>query len=379
MVGNNFFITQVKKSIVFSKQRLFVIIIAIFMGTAVSNAFLNVYFDIDNKMSKELKSYGANMILSAKDSDYVEINDVSSIKNEINSNKLLAFLPYLYFTPSYSSRQILVAGVDFDEFRKINKFLTILKGSLSPSEYNKNDSIYLGIDLANTLDKKINSKLILNYQKDFKLVEKTFIVKGIISSGDEIDAMAFINLNEAKEFSGINDRYSYVSLIVDDNFANLSKLSENIKNQNAELKTIPSVSIKEGAILEKIKGLMLLISIVILVISSTSVNTTLSSIIFSRRKEIALHLALGASKNDIVRLFVSEVFILTLVSSLLGSIGGFVLAQILGSLIFSASIDFRLSAFILAIVISFVFAAFAAFIPIKKALSVDIVGNLRGV
>lgn len=378
MAGNNFFITQVKKSIGFSKQRLLIILISIFMGTAVANAFLNIYFDIDNKMSKELKSYGANMILSSINDSYVKISDVENIKSQIDKSKLLAASPFLYFTPSYSSRQILVAGVSFDEFRKINKFLTILKGSLSPSEYSNDDSIYLGVDLAATLDKKVGSRLILNYTHNEQTIEKTFVVKGIISSGDEIDAMAFINLNSAFKFSGINDRYSYVSLIVDDNFENLSKLSGAINNENADLKTIPSVSIKEGAILEKIKGLMFLISIVILIISSTSVNTTLSSIIFSRKKEIALHLALGAAKGDIVKLFASEVFILTLIASLFGSVGGYLLAQFLGAIIFNASIDFRLSAFVIAILISFIFAILAAYFPIKKALSIDIVGNLRG-
>ena len=378
MVGNSFFYTQVKNSIGHSKQRLLIIIIAIFMGTSVSNAFLNVYFDIDNKMSKELKSYGANMILSAKDSDFVKISDAEAIEKQIPSDKLLAKSPYLYFTPIYGSRQILVAGVDFDEFKKINKFLIILKGQLSPSDYLSDDSIYLGVDLAATLDKKVGQRINLNYKHNDVIVEKQYTVKGIFSSGDEIDAMAFVNIKSAQEFSSINDSYSYASLIVDDDFEGLTKLSKEIKSDTAELKTIPSVSLKEGAILEKIKGLMFLISVVILIISSTSVNTTLSSIIFSRKKEIALHLALGAAKSDIVKLFASEVFILALISSLIGSLGGYLLAQFLGSVIFNSSIDFRLSAFVIAILISLIFAALAAFIPIKKALSVDIVGNLRG-
>lgn len=41
---------------------------------------------------------------------------------------------------------------------------------------------------------------------------------------------------------------------------------------------------------------MFLIILVVLIIVTTSVNTTLSSIIFSRKKEIALRLALGAKK-----------------------------------------------------------------------------------
>ena len=378
MSVNNFFFTQVKKSIVFSKQRLIIVLISIFIGTCVTNAFLNIYFDIDNKMSKELKSYGANMLISSKSDDYLDIKEANLIKSKISKDKLLAYSPYLYFSPIFSTRQLIVAGVDFDEFKKINKFLLVKKGSLSQSEYSKDNSIYLGIDLANTLKKDINQKLPLTIVKNGIPYEKTYIIKGIFSTGDEIDAMAFINLNSAKDLSGINDKYSYVSLIVDDDFENLSELSKIAVSNNAELKPILSVSLKEGVILEKIKGLMFLISIVILIISSTSVNTTLSSIIFSRKKEIALHLALGASFKDIAKLFAYEVFILAVVSSLLGTIGGYFLAQILGNIIFNASIDFRLSAFVLSIFISLFFASFAAYFPIKKALQIDIVGNLRG-
>ncbi|SQB27311.1 Uncharacterised protein [Citrobacter koseri] len=53
--------------------------------------------------------------------------------------------------------------------------------------------------------------------------------------------------------------------------------------------------------LDKIKGLMGLVSIVILALSSLCVNTTLMAIVGERAREFALQKALGSSNGDIVR------------------------------------------------------------------------------
>lgn len=378
MVENNFFLNMIKQSLFFSKKRLFIIFLAIFIGAATTNSFLNVYFDIDNKMSKELKAYGANMSLFSVNKDYITNDEVNSIKNKLDKKKLVAFSKNLFFSANYSSRQILINAVEFDNFKSVNKFLQVIKGSLNPSDYKADNVIYLGVDLAATLDKSVDNKITLTYTNNSQIIEKSFYVKGIFSSGDENDAMAFIPLNSAQEFTHIKNAISYVNIIYDDDFNSLEELSKKLSTDELSLSVIKSVSVKEGAILEKIKGLMFLISLVILIISSTSVNTTLGSIIFARKKEIALHIALGASKKDIIRLFSCEVFAIALFSSLLGCIGGYALAQILGKIIFNSSIDFRFFSFFVAIFISLFFAAIASYLPIKRTLQVDIIDNLRG-
>lgn len=378
MVENNFFFNMIKQSLFFSKKRLFIIFLAIFIGAATANSFLNVYFDIDNKMSKEIKAYGANMSLFSVNKDYLTNDEVNNIKSKLDKKKLVAFNKNLFFSASYSSRQLLINAVEFDNFKSVNKFLQVIKGSLNPSDYKADNVIYLGVDLAATLDKGIDSKITLTYTNNSQIIEKSFYVKGIFSSGDENDAMAFIPLNSAQEFTNIKDAISYVNIIYDDDFTSLEELSKKLSTDEISLSVIKSVSVKEGAILEKIKGLMFLISLVILIISSTSVNTTLGSIIFARKKEIALHIALGASKKDIIKLFSCEVFVIALLSSLLGCVGGYVLAQILGKIIFNSSIDFRFFSFFAAIFISLFFAALASYLPIKRTLQVDIIDNLRG-
>ena len=123
---------------------------------------------------------------------------------------------------------------------------------------------------------------------------------------------------------------------------------------------------------------MFLIILVVLIIASTTVNTTISSIIFSRKKEVALHLALGASKKDIAKLFGLECFILALFASIFGAIFGFILANIFGYMIFNSGVDFRFKAVFFAVIISLIFAFCAAFFPIKKALKINMCENLKG-
>ncbi len=62
-----------------------------------------------------------------------------------------------------------------------------------------------------------------------------------------------------------------------------------------EIRPVRKVSASEGQVLDKIKGLMGLVSIVILALSSLCVNTTLMAIVGERAREFALQKALGSS------------------------------------------------------------------------------------
>ena len=206
----------------------------------------------------------------------------------------------------------------------------------------------------------------------------TFIVKAIFSLGDESDDIVYIDLKQAQNLLGDGDVINYADAVINGSFDEISQIAASLSNDKINAKPLARVSLAQGAILDKIKALMALISVIVLIISSTSVNTTLSSIIFSRRKEIALNLSLGATNSDIVRLFGYEICILTLIASILGAFGGYLLSQLLGFLIFNSGINFRIMSIILAVLISVLCSAIAAIYPIKQALRVNLAQNLRG-
>ena len=430
---NSFLIRQLFKSLIFSYQRVLVIVLAIFIAALVSSAFLNIYFDIDTKLSKELKAYGANVnILSTKDNEGISNADFERIKSELGRG----VTPYLYAFLSVDGAETLVLGTDFEALRLTKPFMEVIEGSFALSDFDEN-SAFIGKDLAtkiisankqdsfksligrefeiygvsnaeihansnanssensqNGVNLNKNSQNSANFnensnnkaqiQAPTNLQNSTLSntkaklkIKGILRSNDEFDTLFLAPLKVVQDLSG-QSSINYATALVYGSFDEVSAVAARISDENINAKPISSVSLSEGLVLDKLKALMFLIVLVVLIIASTSVNTTLSSIIFSRKKEIALHLALGGSRGDIARLFGCECLVLALVASALGVVFGYALANVFGWVIFNAGVDFRPKAAVFGVLISLVFAFFAAFLPIKKALNINVCENLKG-
>lgn len=375
MAGNNFLIKSIFKSLKFGYQRVLVIAVAIFIGAMVSGAFLNIYFDIDSKMSKELKAFGANLIITANnDENFIDQNSLKDAISKIDKTKIIGYTPYLYGFYNLQTTNGIVAGVDFAGLKKTKPFLEIRKGSMNIADFKEN-SAFLGLNLAKILEAKIGQKIVITNQQNLKSTQ--VIVKGIFYGGDESDEIMFISLKNAQLLHDDGDVINYADAVISGNFGEILKISDEISSKKLNAKPVAQISLSQGVILEKIKALMALISIVILIISSTSVNTTLSSIIFSRKKEIALNMVLGATKKDIIKLFGYEIFLLALIASILGGFCGYFLAQILGLVIFQTGINFRLISVIIAVFISLICSGFAAYYPLKQALKINLAENLR--
>lgn len=265
-------------------------------------------------------------------------------------------------------------GTDFRALKITKPFIEVKEGSFSLSDFDEN-SAFLGINLSKQLGLKVGNELQIYNPENGKTTKLT--IKGILLSNDELDSIVLAPLSVVQNLSdtfGIQ----YANAVVYGNFDEINTKTKNISNESINAKPISSVSLSEGLVLDKIKALMFLIILVVLIIVTTSVNTTLSSIIFSRKKEIALRLALGAKKSEIFKLFACEYFIISLFASIIGAFCGIFLANIFGYLIFNASIDFRFIAVFIALIISLIFAFLAAFFPIKKALKINVCENLKG-
>ncbi len=370
MVGN-FFFKDLFKSIIFSYQRLFIIVLSVFIGALTCSAFLNIYFDIDTKFSKELKAYGSNVIISPKNEDIILNTDLNEIKEKL---KAKALTPFLYDFLNLGSTSGVVLGTDFKALKITKPFLEVKEGSFSLSDFT-DESAFLGIDLAKKLQAKIGSWIQIYNPNNGKSIKLN--IKAVLISNDEFDSLLMAPLEVVQNLSGI-EGINYAHALVYGNFENVKEKTQEISSDKIIAKPISSVSLSEILILEKIKALMFLIVLVVLIIVTTSVHTTLSSIIFSRKKEIALRLALGAKKCEIFKLFASECFFIGFFSSILGSFCGIFLANFFASMIFNSSIDFRFKAVFLAFIISLVFTFLTAIFPLEKAMKINICENLKG-
>ncbi|CUU69455.1 ABC transporter permease [Campylobacter hyointestinalis subsp. hyointestinalis] len=374
MVENKiFFIKIIFKSILSSRRGSFVMFISILFGAAIASALINLYTDIDKKVSSELNNYGANVVISPLnlENNYINENELNAILNNIKDLKVSN--KYLFGVANIGVSNAVIMGLDFANLRKIMPYIDLKSGEFIASDDGDKFAL-IGADLAKIIGAKPGD--ILEITPSNNEVYKVRI-KGVVYDGQKEDNLLMVSLDLAQDMFGKEDLINYANAIIDGDFDNIKKSIENVTNENIKFEIIGKISKAQGQILDKIKLLMFLIGVTILFITTVGINTTLSSILFSKVKEFALIRSLGSSKASLLKLILSEVFTICIVGSILGGFLGYVLAIFLGHIIFSSGVDFRLTSLVLAIVISLVFALLASFYPIKKALNQNIANLLR--
>ncbi|CUU67981.1 integral membrane protein-permease component%2C involved in lipoprotein release [Campylobacter hyointestinalis subsp. hyointestinalis] len=374
MVENKiFFIKIIFKSILSSRRGSFVMFISILFGAAIASALINLYTDIDKKVSSELNNYGANVVISPLnlENNYINENELNAILNNIKDLKVSN--KYLFGVANIGVSNAVIMGLDFANLRKIMPYIDLKSGEFIASDDGDKFAL-IGADLAKIIGAKPGD--ILEITPSNNEVYKVRI-KGVVYDGQKEDNLLMVSLDLAQDMFGKEDLINYANAIIDGDFDNIKKSIENVTNENIKFEIIGKISKAQGQILDKIKLLMFLIGVTILFITTVGINTTLSSILFSKVKEFALIRSLGSSKASLLKLILSEVFTICIVGSILGGFLGYVLAIFLGHIIFSSGVDFRLVSLVLAIVISLVFALLASFYPIKKALNQNIANLLR--
>ena len=358
-------------------QRVFIIFTALTVGASIVTAMAAVYFDINTKMSQELRTFGANFYIGSADGGMMNQAELNAILQKAPDGFITAASPYLYGVARSDLEKIVLMGVNFDAMRILAPYWQITGSAINVNFDDRNAMI--GKTLAERLHVKVGDSL----QLSKNAVEKhSFNIKGIVEAGDATDNMLIVNVEFAQNWLDKEGVVNNALLNVqNEQGANtVDQFAEKIMQQYPDLTARPirKVSASEGQILEKIKGLMGLISLVILVLATLCVNTTLIAIVGERAKEFALQKALGARKLDIIRQISTEILIIAFCAIIIGLGLGYLLAQVLGITVFKSYIDMRLPVLPITVVLSLLVAFVAVIIPTRRALSINVANVLKG-
>ena len=358
-------------------QRVFIIFTALTVGASIVTAMAAVYFDINTKMSQELRTFGANFYIGSADGGMMNQAELNAILQKSPDGFITAASPYLYGVARSDLEKIVLMGVNFDAMRILAPYWQITGSAINVNFDDRNAMI--GKTLAERLHVKVGDSL----QLSKNAVEKySFNIKGIVEAGDATDNMLIVNVEFAQNWLDKEGVVNNALLNVqNEQGANtVDQFAEKIMQQYPDLTARPirKVSASEGQILEKIKGLMGLISLVILVLATLCVNTTLIAIVGERSKEFALQKSLGAKKFDIIRQISTEILIIAFCAIIIGLGLGYLLAQVLGITVFKSYIDMRLPVLPITVVLSLLVAFVAVIIPTRRALSINVANVLKG-
>lgn len=363
-------------------QRVLIIFTALTVGASIVTAMAAVYFDINTKMSQELRTFGANFYIGSADGGMINEAELNAILQNAPNDLVTASSPYLYGVVRSDLEKIVLMGVNFDAMRTLAPYWQITGSAINVNFDDRNAII--GKSLAERLHLKVGDSL----QLSKNAVEKhRFTIKGIVEAGDATDNMLIVNLEFAQnclEKEGLaNNALLNVQSSSEKNgnvVNQVDQFADRIMQQYPDLTARPirKVSASEGQILDKIKGLMGLISLVILVLATLCVNTTLIAIVGERAKEFALQKTLGAKKSDIILQISTEILIIAACAIIVGLGLGYLLAQILGLTVFKSYIDMRLPVIPITIALVLLVAFVAVIIPTRRALNINVANALKG-
>jgi putative ABC transport system permease protein len=415
------FVRLVYESFRRQKRRKLLAGVAISLGVGVTTAMIGVATDVGDKISLELRRSHANILITPQEdtldleiagvnlkptSDGAFLNeaDLPKIKSTFWRNAILGFAPMLHVTVKLGdSQDVTLLGTYFSKPYSYGKdnFVTGVR-SINGSwrvvgEWPADDSqnVLLGERLAAEISKKPGDEIVISGQPH--------VVSGILSTGGTEDNQVVAPLAVAQQILGKPGavRRVYVSALTkpEDAFARrdpktlsgpmydrwyCSPYAQSIAYQLQEVipfshaEQIRQVEQTDGAVLSRIKGLMLLITVAALFASGLAVSAAMATAIFERRQEVGLMKALGAGKAAVAAIFFAEAALLAVLGGVLGFVGGSVLAHRIGLSIFDSQITIQPVLFpvILAIAILVTFAGSA--VAIRRAVMFDPVYALRG-
>ncbi|MFZ7325289.1 ABC transporter permease [Avibacterium avium] len=355
-------------------QRVMIIFAALTVGASIVTAMAAVYFDINTKMSQELRTFGANFYIGSNSSGLMNETDFNHILSQAPQGLITAASPYLYGVARADLEKVVIMGVWFDAMRTLSPYWQITGSPIGVNFDDRNAMI--GKSLAQRLNLNLGDKITLN-----KGAEKHhFTIKAIVESGDATDNMLIVNLEFAQQWLDKTGLITNALLNVKNDQGQVSQFAQQLQQRYPDLAIRPilKVSASEGQILNKIKGLMGLISVVILILATLCVNTTLIAIVGERAKEFALQKALGAKQRDIIKQIGTEILLIAFCAIIVGLILGYLLAQILGITVFKAYIDLRLPVIPITILLSLTVAFVAVIVPTRRALEIQTANVLKG-
>lgn len=414
------FVRVVYESFRRQRRRKLLAGVAIALGVSVATAMIAVATDIGDKINRELRTYGANLVVTpdtdtidveiggvnlkpANDSAYLNETDLPNIKGMFWRHNVVAFAPTLPVTSTLNGKQVTVLGTYFHKQMKYGdeQFTT---GAPDVYPYWKVNGDWPADDSQQALiGEKLARESGIRRGDSVVVGGHDETIVGILSSGGAEDSQIVAPLSLAQQLLGHSNavRKVYVSALTkpEDDFARRDpktmspdmrdrwyctpyansialQLTEAIPHSHAE--QIRQVAQNEGTVLEKIRGLMLLVTLAALLASALAVSAAMATAIFERRREVGLMKALGAGSFSVAAFFFAEAVLLAVFGGVVGYLAGNLLARQIAQWVFQSTISIQpvLFPIVIGLAVVVTFAGSAA--SIRRAVRFDPVMVLRG-
>ncbi len=412
---------------------------ALALGMGVATAALSVTLDVGDRLAKEFRSLGANLLVTPQaDSlpleiggvDYRLVNagaylpeaDLPKLKTIFWHNNIVGFAPILEIpvvasavhnsAPIETPGNFALIGTWSDEKVLIPDGTTYETGIAKTNPWWNVDGKWFTNSRQCVLGSAFAKKFGLHTGDRLNVMSRTdkghavglsLDIVGILSTGGPEDNAIVASLGTAQALSEKPGQYRklYVSALTkpEDDFARrdpktmkpdeferwscspyVSSIAYSIKQMlpGADVRVIRRVAEGEGQILSRVQMLLWLVTAAAMLAAALAVGASAAASVIERRVEIGLMKALGAGSGMVGFLLAAEQLLLAFVGGGVGYALGIVLARLLGEKIFGAAPEPTLLVFLVVIGMAAIVTLLGSAIPLRRASRIEPAPILRG-
>lgn len=360
------FVRMLWRAAVLRRGRAASALLAMVVAAAVATAMMNLYVDVQAKLRKEFRSYGANVVVVGKDGASLPPEALTQVETVLAGRGLA--VPFAYVVArSASGQSIVVAGTDFERVQKLDRWWSV---SAWPSQ--------AGEALIGMRAMPVVSPDRKPFDLSFQGRTIHLYPAGTLQTGAAEDSRVYLPLSEFVPWSGIPPSAIEIAAngSSEDVNAVVNRLAEAFPG--ADVRPVRQIVEGETRVLGKTRATLYAAAILIILTAALCVLATLTGWVFDRRRDFAIMKALGASEGLVSSFFAAEAAALGVVGALLGFVIGIEIAAWIGRVNFNAAVVPRFSVFPVVLAGSVAVALLSAIVPISLLRRVQPAIILKG-
>jgi putative ABC transport system permease protein len=384
MAGDPMFWRIIRRLLTSNYGRLFVILLALGAGAAVTSALLNLQIDAKKRLTTEFRALGANIIVvprtSTADTANAATLDESLLsqvpaQHESHSVPAVAFLYVIGEVAKSGAPQFepaVIAGTAGHGLAEIRpgrrmQYLANLQNDPNACEIGAKAATQFKVQAGDTLQLKDQGS------------EASCKIFSVVATGGAEDTQIFTTLKTAQQLAELPGRISLIQLSVTGTPASVESFIASLGKQlpQADVHGIKQFTEAEGHIYDRISGILSATVLLVLFLTSLCVMAGMSNVAVERKNDVGLMKAIGGSVSRVVHLFLTEAILLGVAGGVIGSALGLVASIWLGKAVFGVAAEPRLIVYPISVVLTVITSIASAF-PLRRLATVRPASVFRG-
>jgi len=371
-----------------NRGRLFVMLLALGAGAAVTAALLNLQVDAKRRLTTEFRTFGPNVLIlpkgsSASGSETLAESVIHSVPVNVSSGRVTV-MSYLYIVANISAAQsgksvtAVVAGSNPFGIVSVTALSSATPATSpnGPAPAPSPERVCVaGTRFAQQVGAQQDAELVLTSGDH----SDSCRVANLRQTGGPEDDRVEIGLRAAQRLADLPGRISMVELTVPGTPGEIQNYIADLRNRipEAEVRAIRQFTEGEAKIYNRISGLLTATVGIVLLLTALCVMAAMTNVAIERRMDVGLMKAIGGATHSVVRLFLTEAALLGLAGGLIGATAGLLLSIGLGKAVFGVAARPRLIVYPVAVGLTMLVAILSAF-PLRRLASIRPASVFRG-